>query len=45
MYMPPMARLVRGSGEIVERIVTKSQHQAINARSTLMDGVTFRRGK
>ena len=32
-------RLVKGSGEIIERIVTKAQHSEINKNATLFDGV------
>lgn len=34
-------RLVKGSGEIIERIVTKDQHQAINRNATRGDGASF----
>jgi hypothetical protein len=34
-------RLVKGSGEIIERIVSRSEHKAINARATLGDGASF----
>jgi hypothetical protein len=31
-------RLVKGTGEIIERIVTKDQHRAINKLATEGDG-------
>jgi len=31
-------RLVRGNGEIIERIVTKNEHQRLNALATMGDG-------
>ena len=31
-------RLVRGTGEIIERIVSRSEHSMLNARATLGDG-------
>uniref|UniRef100_A0A7S3Y5I9 ADP-ribosylation factor-like protein 6-interacting protein 4 n=1 Tax=Heterosigma akashiwo TaxID=2829 RepID=A0A7S3Y5I9_HETAK len=34
-------RLVKGSGEIIERIVSKEEHARINAKSTLCDGSSF----
>ncbi|KAL7576433.1 hypothetical protein ACA910_018235 [Epithemia clementina (nom. ined.)] len=36
-------RLVRGTGEIVERIVSRSHHQAINRQATYGDGAFFHR--
>ena len=36
-------RLVRGTGEILERIVSKSDHQAINRTATRGDGSSFAR--
>ena len=36
-------RLVRGTGEIVERIVSRTQHQAINRQATRGDGAFFHR--
>ncbi len=38
-------RLVRGSGEIIERVVSKDRHAAINKLSTIMDGRAFQRGR
>jgi len=34
-------RLVRGTGEIIERIVSKEQQRAINKRATEGDGLSF----
>jgi hypothetical protein len=34
-------RLVRGTGEIIERIVTKQEHQLINNNATRGDGDSF----
>ncbi|KAI8915318.1 nuclear RNA-splicing-associated protein-domain-containing protein [Powellomyces hirtus] len=34
-------RLVKGSGEIIERIVTKAQHREINRVATAGDGATY----
>lgn len=36
-------RLVRGTGEIIERIVSRSEHSAINQRATRGDGSSFMR--
>ena len=36
-------RLVRGTGEIIERIVSRDDHQSINQRATRGDGVSFSR--
>ena len=36
-------RLVRGTGEIIERIVSRSQHSAINQTATRGDGQSFSR--
>jgi Nuclear RNA-splicing-associated protein len=36
-------RLVKGSGEIVERIVSKTDHAAINQTATRGDGSSFAR--
>lgn len=36
-------RLVRGSGEIIERIVTREAHQQINQQATRGDGASFSR--
>ena len=36
-------RLVRGTGEIIERIVSRADHTAINQRATLGDGSSFAR--
>jgi hypothetical protein len=36
-------RLVRGSGEIIERIVSRSAHQQINQTATRGDGSSFSR--
>ena len=36
-------RLVRGTGEIIERIVSRSHHQAINRQATYGDGAFFHR--
>jgi hypothetical protein len=37
-------RLIRGTGEVIERIVTRDQHASINRRATTGDGVSFARG-
>jgi len=37
-------RLVRGSGEIIERIVSSGAHKHINAVATRGDGNAFSRG-
>ena len=34
-------RLVRGTGEIIERIVSRDDHQSINQRATRGDGASF----
>ncbi|XP_057381470.1 ADP-ribosylation factor-like protein 6-interacting protein 4 [Daphnia carinata] len=34
-------RLIRGSGEIVEEIVSRERHQAINRKATIADGNFF----
>lgn len=34
-------RLVRGSGEIIERIVSRNDHQRINQTATQGDGSSF----
>lgn len=34
-------RLVRGTGEIIERIVSRDQQREINRRATQMDGLSF----
>jgi hypothetical protein len=34
-------RLVRGTGEIIERVVTRDQHLSINQRATRGDGSSF----
>ena len=36
-------RLVRGTGEIIERIVSRDDHQSINQRATRGDGASFSR--
>lgn len=36
-------RLVRGSGEIIERIVSRSNHESINRAATRGDGASFSR--
>jgi hypothetical protein len=36
-------RLVRGSGEIIERIVSRQAHQQINQQATRGDGASFSR--
>lgn len=36
-------RLVRGTGEIIERIVSRTDHAAINQRATQDDGSSFAR--
>lgn len=36
-------RLVRGSGEIIERIVSQSDHTRINRAATRGDGASFAR--
>ena len=37
-------RLVRGDGEIIERIVSRVEHAAINRQATRGDGASFIRG-
>ncbi|RUS20582.1 hypothetical protein BC937DRAFT_94890, partial [Endogone sp. FLAS-F59071] len=37
-------RLVKGSGEIIERIVTQDQHRAINQLATRGDGTSYQAG-
>ena len=37
-------RLVRGSGEIIERIVSQADHARINQTATRGDGASFARG-
>ena len=34
-------RLVRGTGEIIERIVSRNDHQRINQIATRNDGLSF----
>ena len=34
-------RLIKGDGEILEEIVSRKQHLAINKRATLGDGLAF----
>lgn len=34
-------RLIKGSGEVIERIVSRSEHLAINANATRTDGASF----
>lgn len=34
-------RLIRGTGEIIERIVSKDDHQRINKNATKYDGISF----
>jgi len=36
-------RLIRGSGEIIERIVSRSNHERINQIATRSDGMSFAR--
>ena len=36
-------RLVRGTGEIIERIVSRSDHERINKTATRGDGLSFAR--
>ena len=36
-------RLVRGTGEIIERIVSRDSHEQINRRATRGDGSSFSR--
>jgi len=36
-------RMIKGDGEILESIVTKLQHQAINQTATRMDGINFQK--
>ena len=36
-------RLVKGTGEIIERIVSRDQHQQINKVATTGDGMSFSR--
>ena len=36
-------RLVRGDGEILERIVSRQQHEQINRSATQSDGTSFAR--
>ena len=46
VYDPLSGRvqLVRGSGEIIERIVSSEAHRRINALATQGDGQSFSRG-
>jgi len=37
-------RLVKGSGEIIERIVSLEKHRQINSLATLGDGYAFSKG-
>ena len=37
-------RFVRGDGEIIERIVSRDEHAAINRQATRGDGASFIRG-
>lgn len=34
-------RLVKGTGEIIERIVSRAEHRAINRMATLTDGMIY----
>ncbi|CDH53601.1 predicted protein [Lichtheimia corymbifera JMRC:FSU:9682] len=36
-------RLVRGSGEILESLVSRDQHRQINKTATMTDGLTFQK--
>lgn len=36
-------RLVRGTGEVLERIVSRDEHLAINRQATRGDGASFMR--
>ncbi|KAJ8660732.1 hypothetical protein O0I10_003375 [Lichtheimia ornata] len=36
-------RLVRGSGEILESLVSRDQHRQINKTATMTDGMTFQK--
>jgi len=36
-------RWIRGTGEIIEKIVTREEHLALNQRATLGDGSDFAR--
>lgn len=36
-------RLIRGTGEIIESLVSRSQHESINRQATRGDGATFSR--
>ena len=40
----PNGRLIRGDGEVIEKIVSRGQQQHINATATYMDGLSFLRG-
>jgi hypothetical protein len=37
-------RLIKGDGEVMEEIVSRSQHRAINKAATAWDGYVFQRG-
>ncbi|KAI8149219.1 nuclear RNA-splicing-associated protein-domain-containing protein [Fennellomyces sp. T-0311] len=34
-------RLIKGSGEILETVVSRDQHRQINQRATVYDGISF----
>lgn len=38
-----LCRLVRGSGEILESLVSRDQHRQINKTATMTDGLTFQK--
>ena len=35
------SRLVKGTGEIIERIVSRAEHRTINRMATLTDGMVY----
>jgi hypothetical protein len=37
-------RLIKGSGEVIERIVSRAEHAAINSAATQGDGASFLAG-
>ncbi|POG79287.1 nuclear RNA-splicing-associated protein-domain-containing protein [Rhizophagus irregularis DAOM 181602=DAOM 197198] len=36
-------RLIRGSGEVIERIVSKEEHKRINRQATMGDSLTYQK--
>lgn len=37
------SRLIKGSGEVIERIVSKEEHKRINRQATMGDSLTYQK--